>query len=48
MWELKRNVMPCRRISYVLIERDAEVFEPLSKAYGMPRATEEEKAEKQE
>ena len=29
-----------------LIERDAEVFEPLSKAYGMPRATEEEKAEK--
>ena len=31
-----------------LIERDAEVFEPLSKAYGMPRETEEEKAEKQE
>ncbi len=29
-----------------LVERDAEVFEPLSKAYGMPRATEEEKAEK--
>ncbi len=29
-----------------LIERDAEVFEPLSKAYGMPRGTEEEKAEK--
>ena len=29
-----------------LIERDAEVFEPLSKAYGMPRSTEEEKAEK--
>ena len=29
-----------------LIERDAEVFEPLSKAYGMPRETEEEKAEK--
>ena len=27
-------------------ERDAEVFEPLSKAYGMPRETEEEKAEK--
>ena len=26
-----------------LIERDAEVFEPLSKAYGMPRETEEEK-----
>ena len=30
-----------------LIERDAEVFEPLSKAYGMPRETEEEKAEKE-
>ena len=29
-----------------LIERDAEGFEPLSKAYGMPRETEEEKAEK--
>ena len=29
-----------------LIERDAVVFEPLSKAYGMPRETEEEKAEK--
>ena len=29
-----------------LIERDAEVFEPLSKAYGMPKETEEEKAEK--
>ncbi len=29
-----------------LIERDAEVFEPISKAYGMPRETEEEKAEK--
>ena len=29
-----------------LIERDAEVFEPLAKAYGMPRETEEEKAEK--
>lgn len=29
-----------------LVERDAQVFEPLSKAYGMPKATEEEKAEK--
>lgn len=29
-----------------LVEKDAEVFEPLSKAYGMPRETEEEKAEK--
>lgn len=29
-----------------LVDRDAEVFEPLSKAYGMPKETEEEKAEK--
>ena len=29
-----------------LVERDAEVFEPLAKAYGMPRETEEETAEK--
>ena len=29
-----------------LVRRDAEVFEPLSKAYGLPRGTEEEKAEK--
>lgn len=29
-----------------LVEKDAEVFEPLSKAYGMPRETEEQKAEK--
>ncbi|MGI6705086.1 MAG: cyclodeaminase/cyclohydrolase family protein [Clostridia bacterium] len=29
-----------------LVEKDAEVFEPLSKAYGMPKNTEEERAEK--
>ena len=29
-----------------LVTRDAEVFEPLAKAYGLPRGTEEEKAEK--
>ena len=29
-----------------LIERDAEVFEPLSKAYSLPKNTEDEKAEK--
>jgi len=29
-----------------LVKRDAEVFEPLSQAYGMPTATEEQKAEK--
>ena len=29
-----------------LIDRDAEVFEPLAKAYGMPKETPEEQAEK--
>lgn len=29
-----------------LVDRDAEVFEPLSKAYGMPKDTEEQRAEK--
>ncbi|GHU08205.1 sugar ABC transporter substrate-binding protein [Spirochaetia bacterium] len=29
-----------------LVQRDAEVFEPLSKAYSLPRETEAEKAEK--
>ncbi|MDO4491291.1 MAG: cyclodeaminase/cyclohydrolase family protein [Lachnospiraceae bacterium] len=29
-----------------LIEKDAECFEPLSKAYGLPSGTDEEKAEK--
>lgn len=31
----------------ILTEKDAEVFEPLSKAYGMPKETEEERAEKE-
>jgi len=31
-----------------LVEKDAEVFEPLSKAYGMPKETEEEKRIKEE
>lgn len=30
-----------------LVERDAEFFEPLSKAYGLPSKTDEEKAEKE-
>ena len=29
-----------------MVEKDAEVFEPLSKAYGLPTETEEQKAEK--
>lgn len=30
-----------------LVDKDAEVFAPLAKAYGMPKETEEEKAEKE-
>lgn len=30
-----------------LVDRDAEFFEPLSRAYGMPKETEEQKAEKE-
>ncbi len=47
MWELKAK---CASASERFLtsgsQRDAEVFEPLSKAYGMPKNTEEEKAEK--
>lgn len=32
----------------LLVEKDAEVFEPLSKAYGLPRNTEEEKQKRDE
>ncbi len=46
MWELKGKADKLQAELLHLIERDAEVFEPLSKAYGMPRETEEEKAEK--
>ena len=46
MWELKGKADALQKELLALIERDAEVFEPLSKAYGMPRETEEEKAAK--
>ncbi len=46
MYELKEKATALQKELPTLVERDAEVFEPLSKAYGMPRATEEEKAEK--
>lgn len=46
MYELKAKCDQLQSDFLRLIERDAEVFEPLSKAYGMPRETEEEKAEK--
>ena len=45
MWELKAKCDQLQKDFLRLIERDAEVFEPLSKAYGMPRETEEEAIE---
>ena len=41
MWELKGKCDQLQKDFLRLIERDAEVFEPLSKAYGMPKETEE-------
>ncbi|HIU77181.1 MAG TPA: cyclodeaminase/cyclohydrolase family protein [Candidatus Pelethocola excrementipullorum] len=46
MYELKAKSDQLQKDLLRLIERDAEVFEPLSKAYGMPRETEADKAEK--
>jgi formiminotetrahydrofolate cyclodeaminase len=46
MYALKEKATALQADFLRLIERDAEVFEPLAKAYGMPRETEEEKAEK--
>lgn len=46
MYQLKAKCDQLQADFLRLIERDAEVFEPLAKAYGMPRETEEEKAEK--
>ena len=43
MYELKAKCDQLQKDFLRLIERDAEVFEPLSKAYGMPKETEEEK-----
>ena len=44
--ELKAKCDVLQQELLALIERDAEVFAPLAKAYGMPKDTEEEKAEK--
>lgn len=46
MQQLKAKADALQKELLHLVERDAEVFEPLSKAYGMPKETEEEKAEK--
>ncbi len=44
--ELMEKTTELQNKLLTLIEKDAEVFEPLSKAYGLPSSTEEEKAEK--
>ncbi len=46
MRELTRKCDSLQADFLRLLERDAEVFAPLAKAYGMPRETEEQKAEK--
>ncbi len=46
MYSLKAKCEILQEELLALIDRDAEVFEPLSKAYGMPHETEEEKEEK--
>ncbi|MCF0132871.1 MAG: cyclodeaminase/cyclohydrolase family protein [Blautia sp.] len=46
MHELKARCDQLQKELLVLVEKDAEVFAPLAKAYGMPIETEEEKAEK--
>lgn len=44
--ELKKKADALQKEFLVLIEKDAELFEPLSKAYSLPKETEKEKAEK--
>lgn len=44
--ELMEQVTALQKKLLHLIEKDAEVFEPLSRAYGLPAGTEEEKEEK--
>ena len=47
MYELMEKSEKIWRELLDLIQRDADVFEPLSKAYGLPKNTEEGKAEKE-
>jgi formiminotetrahydrofolate cyclodeaminase len=47
MYELMKKAETVWRELLALIQKDADVFEPLSKAYGLPKNTEAEKAEKE-
>ena len=44
--QLMRQATVLQNELLVLVEKDAEVFEPLSRAYSLPKNTDEEKAEK--
>jgi len=46
MWQLKARCDRLQEELLQLIDRDAQVFEPLARAYGMPKETPEEKEEK--
>ena len=46
MYNMMARCEVLRQELLALIDRDAEVFEPLAKAYSMPKDTEEERAEK--
>lgn len=43
---LKEKADALQRDLLTLVQKDAELFEPLSRAYGMPKETKEEQAEK--
>lgn len=48
MWDLKEKADRLQTELLQLVGRDAEVFEPLAKAYGLPKETEEERAYKEQ
>ncbi len=45
--EVREKLGELQKRLIVLTDKDAEAFEPLSKAYGLPKETEEQKAEKE-
>ncbi len=47
MYALKAKCDILQKELLALVEKDAEVFEPLAKAYGLPKSTPEEIAEKE-
>lgn len=45
--ELNKHASELQKELLEMVDRDAEAFEPLAKAYGLPTGTEEERAEKE-